>query len=52
MKTNKVPARNEIPAKDKWDLTSLYMKDSEWEDDLSLIPILADELLNFKGKLA
>lgn len=52
MKTNKVPARNEIPAKDKWDLTSLYMKESEWEDDLSLIPILADELLKFKGKLA
>jgi oligoendopeptidase F len=28
------------------------MKDSEWEDDLALIPILADELLKFKGKLA
>ena len=52
MKTNKIPARNEVPAKDKWDLTSLYMKESEWEDDLSLIPILADELLKFKGKLA
>ena len=52
MKTNKIPARNEVPAKDKWNLTSLYMKDSEWEDDLSLIPILADELLKFKGKLA
>ena len=52
MKTDKVPARSEIPAKDKWDLTSLYLKDSEWEDDLSLIPILADELLTYKGKLA
>jgi len=52
MKSNKIPARNEIPAKDKWNLTSLYMKDSEWEDDLSLIPILAEELLKFKGKLA
>ncbi|MCR4715492.1 MAG: oligoendopeptidase F [Treponemataceae bacterium] len=52
MKSNKIPARNEIPAKDKWNLTSLYMKDSEWEDDLALIPILADELLKFKGKLA
>ncbi|MBO4508888.1 MAG: oligoendopeptidase F [Spirochaetaceae bacterium] len=52
MKTDKVPVRSEVPAKDKWDLTSLYMKDSEWEDDLSLIPILADELLTYKGKLA
>ena len=52
MKTDKVPVRSEVPAKDKWDLTSLYMKESEWEDDLSLIPILADELLTYKGKLA
>lgn len=52
MKTVKTPSRNEIPAKDKWDLTSLYMKESEWEDDLSLIPILSDELLTYKGKLA
>ena len=52
MKTDKVPSRSEIPAKDKWDLTSLYMKEAEWEDDLSLIPIIADELLAYKGKLA
>ena len=52
MKTDKVPVRSEVPAKDKWDLTSLYMKESEWEDDLSLIPVLADELLTYKGKLA
>ncbi|MCR4938869.1 MAG: oligoendopeptidase F [Treponemataceae bacterium] len=52
MKTDRVPSRDEIPAKDKWDLSSLYMKESEWEDDLSLIPILADELLSYKGKLA
>lgn len=52
MKTNSIPERKNVPAKDKWDLTSLYMSDSDWESDLSLIPVLADELCNFKGKLA
>lgn len=52
MKTNGIPDRADVPAKDKWDLTSLYMSDSDWESDLSIIPDLAEELLAFKGKLA
>lgn len=52
MKTNSIPERKDVPVKDKWDLTSLYMSDEDWESDLSLIPTLADELCKFKGKLA
>lgn len=52
MKNNSIPDRADVPAKDKWDLSSLYMSDSDWESDLSIIPDLADELLAFKGKLA
>lgn len=51
MKQNKIPNRSEIADKDKWDLTSLYMKEEEWETDLELIPILSKELLSYKGKI-
>ena len=52
MSTQKIPFRSEIPEKDKWDLTSLYKSASDWESDLSLLPVLSKELLGFKGKLA
>ena len=52
MKTAKIPTRNEIPEQDKWDLSSLYLQESDWEMDLTLLPDLAKEILSYKGKLS
>ncbi len=51
-KSNTIPNRNEVPAKDKWDLSTLYKSDDEWEKDLSLILSLSKEFVSFKGHLA
>lgn len=51
-KSNTIPNRNEVPAKDKWDLSTLYKSDDEWEKDLSLIPSLSKEFVSFKGHLS
>ena len=52
MKSTKIPTRDEIAQNDKWDLTSLYLEEADWETDLTLIPDLAKELLAYTGKLA
>ena len=49
---NKIPLRNEIADKDKWNLTSLFASDKEWETALNEIKILADKVESFKGKIA
>lgn len=48
----KIPTRAEIPAQDKWDLTSLFKTDDEWEKALSQIEPLAKEITTYKGKLS
>lgn len=52
MKNTKIPARNEIEKKDKWDLSSLYLTENDWEMDLTLIPDLTKEILSYKGRLS
>lgn len=52
MNTTKIPTRDEVPESDKWDLTSLYLTEADWADDISLIPALADEVLTYKNKLS
>lgn len=52
MKVTKIPARNEIEKKDKWDLSSLYLTENDWEMDLTLIPDLTKEILSYKGRLS
>lgn len=52
MNTEKIPSRNDVPSKDKWDLTKIYESDKDWEADLASIPPLAEKLESFKGKLA
>lgn len=46
------PLRKDIPAKDKWDLSTLYKSDDDWEKALSTIPELAQKVVAFKGKLS
>ena len=52
METKKIPLRNEIPENDKWDLTTLYKTDADWEKDLEKISPIATEIATFKGTLA
>ena len=47
-----IPARKDVPAKDKWDLSSIFNSDSEWETALSELDGLNQAVTAFKGKLA
>lgn len=49
--SNKIPKRSEVPAKDKWDLSSIYKSDDDWESALKELPALTEKVLEFKGKL-
>lgn len=48
---NTIPLRNEVPASDKWDLSTLYKSDEDWEKALSSIKSLTEKVVAFKGKL-
>lgn len=52
MKNNTIPERKDVPSSDKWNLSSLYNNDQEWEDDLKKIPTLTQKILSFKGRLS
>lgn len=52
MSNSTIPNRSEVPANDKWDLSTLYKSNDEWEKDLSLIPDLIKNFTDFKGKLS
>ena len=51
MSTKTIPARKDVPAKDKWDLSSIYKSDEEWEAALKTIPELTKKTAAFKGRL-
>ena len=51
MNDEKIPLRSEIPQSDKWDLTTLFKNDSDWEDALSRFERDADEVAQFQGRL-
>ncbi|MEW6525541.1 MAG: oligoendopeptidase F [Spirochaetota bacterium] len=48
----KIPTRNEIPAEHKWDLTPLFVSDSNWEEIYSKIEKSIPEYKKYEGKLA
>lgn len=50
--SNKIPKRSEVPETDKWDLTSIYKSNEEWEEALKEIPSLSKKVLQFKGRLS
>ncbi|MCQ2580217.1 MAG: oligoendopeptidase F [Treponemataceae bacterium] len=50
-KTKKIPLRSEIPSSDKWDLTTLFKSDDDWEKALNQITKDAEALEAMKGKL-
>ena len=49
MKT--IPTRNEVNKNDKWDLTSLYKTENDWEVDLKKITEYADKIAGFQGQI-
>ena len=51
MSTKTIPARKDVSAKDKWDLSSIYKSDEEWEAALKTIPELTKNTAVFKGRL-
>lgn len=51
MVKNSVPARKDIPASDKWDLTSLFASDSDWEKNLKDLESLTAEITQYKNRL-
>ena len=50
--SNKIPKRSEVPAGDKWDLSSIYKSNEQWEEELKKIPALTEKVVAFKGKLS
>ena len=51
MNKNTIPARKDVPASDKWNLSSIFKSDEEWEAALNEIPVLTKKLVDYKGKL-
>ena len=49
---NMIPERKDVPASDKWDLSTLYKSDEDWEKALASIKQLTENVVAFKGKLA
>ncbi|WP_296327213.1 oligoendopeptidase F [uncultured Treponema sp.] len=49
---NTIPERKDVPASDKWDLSTLYKSDEDWEKALASIKQLTENVVAFKGKLA
>lgn len=47
----KIPLRDQIPAEHKWDLTPLFVSDSNWEQLYSKIETALSEYTTFQGKL-
>ena len=51
MSKKTIPARKDVPAKDKWNLSSIYKSDDDWEAALKSIPELTKKAASFKGRL-
>ncbi len=47
-----IPARKDVPAKDKWDLSSIYKSDEAWEAALKTLPELTKKVAGYKGRLS
>ena len=50
-KSNRIPARAEVPAADCWNLSSLYESDSDWEKDFKKYQQRISKFAEYKGRL-
>lgn len=46
-----IPERADVPDSDKWNLSSLYHSDAEWEDDMAALDALVGAAAAFQGRL-
>jgi len=46
-----IPARQEIPLADTWDLSKLFLSDAAWNDGLAAYDKMAERIPSFKGTL-
>lgn len=51
MSKNTIPARKDVPESDKWNLSSIFKSNDEWEAALKEIPALTKKVTEYKGKL-
>jgi oligoendopeptidase F len=49
--TTGIPARQEIPQSDTWDLSKLFPNDAAWNDGLAAYDKMAEKIPSFKGTL-
>ena len=52
LNTKTIPERKDIPDSDKWDLTTLFKTNEEWEKSLAQVDEQVTKIAAFKGKLA
>ena len=52
MNKNTIPLRKDVPESDKWNLSSIFKSDEEWEAALKEIPELTKKVTEFKGRMA
>jgi oligoendopeptidase F len=51
MQENKTPTRDEIPEKDKWDLTQLFANVGKWNEDFAWLERSYPEIARWKGRV-
>ena len=51
MSNTTIPARKDIPESDKWDLSSIYKSNEEWEENLKVLPSLTKKVVQYKARL-
>lgn len=52
METNKIPARADVPAKDKWAIQDLFATDDDWRAALAKAKEFLPRITAFRGRLA
>lgn len=52
METNKIPARADVPAKDKWAIQDLFATDDDWRAALAKAKEFIPRITTFRGRLA
>jgi len=50
--TQKVPRRDEIPEHYRWDLTTIYVDDAAWEQDVAAIEQMLSDVAAVQGRVA
>ena len=50
--TGQLLTRDAVPAQDQWDLSSLYLDEADWENDLQRFVKLLEGYESFRGRLA